>query len=191
MVVNPVQCPECRLSDKTFKVSAIYIEALEEFKHPGARKLLPQIMNDVKKLDAPGVLKTQALRSVVNSFGPPSGGRQIMRPVNPYLVIAAFTLIAIFFLIQIYTTQREMFFPMLILLIVFYLGFTFFRKQIIGKYIQQIQANMDIKRSYESAIGRWLRLYYCARDDGVFDPDENQMIPLQAMEAYLLNEKST
>jgi hypothetical protein len=186
MAENIVECPLCGLSDKTFKVSAIYIEALEGFKKEGTPKILPQIMGDQSQMDAPGILKVQALRSIINTFGPPSGGRQIMRPINPGLVIAGFTLITIFFLVQIYTSQREMFIPILIVALVFYLGYVIFHKQIMGKYQKQIQDNIDIKRTYEAAIGQWMRLYYCAHDDGVFDPDENQLIPLQAMESYLL-----
>lgn len=191
MIQTPVVCPVCALSDKTFKVSSIYIEALEGFKKEGELKIISQIVNDHNQLTTPGILKTRSLRSVVTSFSPPSGGSQTIRPVNPNLIVMAFTLIAIFFLTQIYTTQREMFIPILILVMVFYLGYAFFRKRIYAKYTRQIQANIDIKATYGAAIGKWMRLYYCARDDGVFDPDENQMAPLQAMGAYLLTGKIT
>lgn len=191
MIKTPVVCPICAASDKTFKVSTIYIEALEGFKKGSELKILAQIVDDQNLLSATGILKTQTLRSVVSSFGPPSGGKQIIRPVSPNLVMMAFSLIAIFFLIQIYTTQREMFIPILILVAIVYLGYAIFYKQIYAKYTRQIQSNINIKTSYEAAIGKWMRLYYCARDDGVFDPVENQMVPLQSMETYLLGGKIT
>jgi ABC-type bacteriocin/lantibiotic exporter with double-glycine peptidase domain len=94
----------------------------------------------------------------VSNFSPPSGGKAVMRPVHPNFVIAGFTLIAIFFLIQIYTNQPELFFPILIS------GFRFlywvwnFRKTIYTKYNKQIQENMAIKKTYEAAIGKWMHL---------------------------------
>jgi hypothetical protein len=189
MKVNSVECPKCGLSDRTFKVSEIYIEALEGFKKGEKGRVLPQIVSDQSQFEAPGILKVQAFRSVVNDFSPPSGGSQLTRPVHPNLVILAFSLIAVFFLLQIYTTQPDLFLPMLILVFVFYLGYGFFRKTIYGKYNKQIQDNNSIKNTYEAAIGKWMHLYYCARDNGVFDPQEDQMIPLESMKIYLLDQQ--
>jgi hypothetical protein len=189
MTEKMVECPVCRSSDKTFKVSEIYIEALEGLKKGEKGKTLPQIISDPAQLDAPGILKTQAFRSIVRDFSPPSGGTQIIRPVNPNFVILAFTLIAIFFLLQIYTTQPEMFIPMLILVSLFYVGYGLFRKTIQKKYTKQIQDNINLKHRYEAAIGKWMRLYYCARDNVVFDPQEDRSVPLNSMETYLLKQQ--
>jgi hypothetical protein len=38
---------------------------------------------------------------------------------------------------------------------------------------------------WEMAIVRWYELYYCARDDGVFDPDEGVFVPIEEMMDYL------
>jgi hypothetical protein len=38
---------------------------------------------------------------------------------------------------------------------------------------------------WKMAKTRWDRLYYCARDDGVFDPDEGIFIPAQQIENYI------
>jgi hypothetical protein len=189
MTEDLVECPQCGLSDNSVKVSKIYIEALDSFQSKEAKPLLVRIMSDPHQLQAPGLLKTQAIRSLVRSFGPPSGGRQIIRPVDPKLVMVGFTLIAIFFLVQIYLTQREHFLPILVLVLVFYAGYIIFRTQIHGKYEKQIQQNRDTKTSYEAAIREWMQLYYCIRDEIVFDPRSGRVMPLDAMEAYLFDEK--
>jgi hypothetical protein len=187
MIEKSIECPVCGLADKTFKVSEIYIEALGGIKNGETGRVLPQIVNDQSQLVAPGKIKAQAFRSVVSNFSPPSGGRQVMRQVHPNYIIAGFTLIAIFFLIQIYTTQPELFLPILILVFVFYTGYGIFRKSIYAKYNKQILENIAVRQTYEAAIGKWMHLYYCARDNGVFDPKEDRLIPLQAMDSYLLN----
>jgi hypothetical protein len=64
MIANPVECPLCGFSDKTFKVSEIYIEALEGIKNGEKGSVLPQIVSDQSQLEAPGILKAQAFRSV-------------------------------------------------------------------------------------------------------------------------------
>jgi predicted RNA-binding Zn-ribbon protein involved in translation (DUF1610 family) len=41
------------------------------------------------------------------------------------------------------------------------------------------------KERWERAAGRWQRLYYCARDDGVFIPGETSFIPIDKMQEFL------
>jgi hypothetical protein len=187
MALSTIACPRCGLSDHTYKLSEIYIEALDALKNGKIGPILPQVM-DQSQVDARGILKTQALRSVIKSFGPPSGGPQVTRPVNPNQVMVGFTLIALFFLIQIFISQRDLLLPILILVLAFYSGFVIFRKRITGKYTQQIQENINLKRTYEAAIGQWMHMYYCARDEGVFAPNKNELIPLHSMKAYLLED---
>lgn len=38
---------------------------------------------------------------------------------------------------------------------------------------------------WEMAMSRWQRLYYCARDEGVFDPKEQVFVPAERMIDYL------
>jgi DNA-directed RNA polymerase subunit RPC12/RpoP len=41
------------------------------------------------------------------------------------------------------------------------------------------------KERWERAVGRWQRLYYCFRDDGVFIPGETPFIPIDTMQEFL------
>ena len=50
------------------------------------------------------------------------------------------------------------------------------------KQVAQVQA--EIPR-WEHAMQRWSALYYCARDDGVFIPSENTFVPIAQMMDYL------
>lgn len=38
---------------------------------------------------------------------------------------------------------------------------------------------------WQRAISRWNKLYYCSRDDGVFDPDEREFIPADNLMSYI------
>ena len=42
-----------------------------------------------------------------------------------------------------------------------------------------------IFRRDEHIIARWNKLYYCERDDGVFDPKGNVLVPTNQMANYL------
>jgi len=44
------------------------------------------------------------------------------------------------------------------------------------------------KEKQERATRRWERLYYCARDDGVFIPGETPFIPIDRMQEFLYAE---
>jgi hypothetical protein len=41
------------------------------------------------------------------------------------------------------------------------------------------------KPRWDRAVHRWERLYYCARDDGVFIPGETPFIPIDKMQEFL------
>lgn len=41
------------------------------------------------------------------------------------------------------------------------------------------------KKHWEKAMSGWEKLYYCHRDDGIFDPDEAVLIPVDQMINYL------
>jgi phage FluMu protein Com len=42
---------------------------------------------------------------------------------------------------------------------------------------------------WERAMRRWERLYYCARDDGVFVPGETPLLPIDELQDYLYREE--
>jgi hypothetical protein len=40
----------------------------------------------------------------------------------------------------------------------------------------------------ERAIARWKQLYYCSRDDIAFNPSENTLVPVEALNFYLFSQ---
>ncbi len=53
-----------------------------------------------------------------------------------------------------------------------------------GQQASRLAADERIKRGIE----RWMKLYYCARDDGVFMPGGDKLIPADLMAGYLYQE---
>ncbi len=53
-----------------------------------------------------------------------------------------------------------------------------------GQQASRQAAEERIKRG----IDRWMKLYYCARDDGVFMPGSDELIPADLMIGYLYRE---
>jgi len=54
-----------------------------------------------------------------------------------------------------------------------------------ANYKKQVaQLQVEIPR-WERAMQRWSALYYCARDDGVFIPSENTFVPITQMMDYI------
>ncbi len=186
-----VVCPACGQSDRVFKVSRIYIDALAAFNKSPDDSVLPDLTGQAMEDPGINLLKIQAVRAFVNNFSPPSGGKQQMRQVHPDLVVGIFSLVAIFFLIQIYNTQRAAFPIILVVLIVFYLGYILLHQRILARFNQQSESARAEKRQLEIAIERWMKLYFCARDEVVFDPAQNRMIPLDQMDQYLLETNDT
>lgn len=40
------------------------------------------------------------------------------------------------------------------------------------------------------ARAKWKQLYYCSRDDIVFNPDEHTLMPIQSLQAYIYSQAS-
>jgi hypothetical protein len=83
-----------------------------------------------------------------------------------------------------------MFFPMLILVIVFYWVLLFFASSIIGKYTSRFRkiSILSVCTKPPSENGCACITVHAMMVSLI--PDKNELIPLHAMEAYLFNEKS-
>ncbi len=184
-----VVCPVCGQDDRVFKVSRIYIDALAAFGKSYEDFVMPELTG--KSVEDPGInlLKVQAVRAFVKNFSPPSGNKQNMRQVHPDLIVAIFSLIAIFFMVQIYRTQPSTFALALAILAVFYVGYFMLHKRIVGRFERQKTEERVDQQRLERGVALWMKLYFCARDEGVFDPAQNRLIPLDQMDLYLLQEE--
>ncbi len=186
MSEEKVVCPACGESDRVFKVSRIYIDALAAFNKTPEDSVLPELTGEA--VDDPGInlLKVRVVRAFVQNFSPPSGGKQGMRQIHPDLIMAVFALVAVFFMIQIQENQPSFFLIILAILVAMYLGYFLLRRRIVARFNQQKNKDQAERQRLERAIARWMKLYFCARDEGVFNPEQNRLIPLEEMDFYLV-----
>ncbi len=131
-------------------------------------------------------LDAQGLLTLAKKLTPPSSGKGVpFRPIHPDLVVLVFSLITPLFLYRIATTQGGML-PWILLLLAGFIGFYYVkRKPLIAKFEAQRLAQKSAEERIQKGIKRWMQLYYCARDDIVFNPLEAKSIPADMMNGYL------
>ncbi len=181
-------CPACRRSDQVDKVSAIYLEGLGAGRLPksGAShlpKALPDRMTHVPP---------EQVFLLSRRLTPPSTGRdRTIRPIHPDLAIIGFSLILPVFLFGIWNSQQNIFLPSLVVLAVFYVLYFLTRNKIISRFEKEQAARNAIEQRVRKGIEKWMDLYYCSRDEAIFDPRKNAMIPIDELQRYLLSENDT
>ena len=104
------------------------------------------------------------------------------------MVVFTFSLILPVFVFGIYTSQRNLFFPALIFLAFFYGIYFWRRKSMVARFENQLKASREENRRVERGISRWMKLYYCARDDVVFQPGTGKYVPTDQMPGFLNQE---
>lgn len=185
-MAKPIPCPLCGQTERVEKVSMIYLTGISlSNRSPAARSLMAEITSN-SKLDQ---MPTATLRALGRKLAPPASPRRApMRPIHPDLVVLAFGLIAPVFLYGILTSQASML-PLALAILAVFLGFYLWkRRQMIDRFeLQQATQNAAEER-IKRGIERWIKLYYCAQDDGIFEPGKDQLVPTDQMLNYLLNE---
>lgn len=154
-----ITCPVCGHSDQVEKVSTIYLEGIRD----------------------------KRLYALSRKLAPPSSGKATLtRPIHPDIIVIVFSCIIPFFLAGILRQQKSLFFPILALLICAYGFYLYKRKTIVAKYVHEQAVKREAQTRIERGIASWMRLYYCARDEGVFLPGKGELIPVDQMISYLL-----
>jgi hypothetical protein len=69
--------------------------------------------------------------------------------------------------------------------LVFY-GLYLYQQTLIARFEQQKAASQEEAQRIRRAIGRWMSLYYCAEDEGVFEAGKNNWTPVDQMLELLL-----
>jgi hypothetical protein len=184
---DQVICPVCSQSDQVDKVSTLYIEGIGEKRLPFAKGAAAKEAGTARWRAT--MLSPAELTHLSRKLAPPSSGKaSLTRPVHPDLVVIAFSLILPVFLYNILSQQRAMLLPVLLILAGFY-GLYFFKRQaVVARFERQQAARRAEQRRIERGIQTWMRLYYCARDSGVFLADRRELIPIDQMTWYLLRQ---
>lgn len=181
MTQTPPACPHCGQADKTYKVTLLYLEITTRLQQ-GQAADQPELDNLLKDLDAVDCdLDTQnkLLSRLVRSLEPPKGETHTTRRAHPDSMVIFFSLLALLFVFQIAITRSPQLPFIVILLVGSILAYLLARKTIIGRYDSAVRKEREENERVESAISRWMGLYLCSRDKGIFDPEQNQYAPLE------------
>jgi hypothetical protein len=189
-MVNPSSqtpaCPACGLADRVEKVSTIYMDAIGAGRLPTVRQGGAAGSKSGRLTDLPD----KELRSLIRRLAPPASRRKSMtRLIHPDQMILSFSVMILLFVLIMLRNQPRLLLPVGGILIVFYALYLFRRPALIRRYEGEIRSFNDERRSVEEAVGVWMKLYYCGRDDGVFLPGEEELIPLDNMASFL-NERA-
>jgi hypothetical protein len=185
MSAKNIACPNCGQVDRVEKVSSLFLSGIEAGR---LHKLVEaaetqQSAESMSRLDLPASER----RILSRKLAPPSSGKsQTVRPVHPDLVVLAFSGVLPVFLAGVATSQRELLVPILFFVVVFYGLYLFQRKGLIARFDRQKAARREEEQRIRRAIGRWMNLYYCAEDEGVFEPGRDNWTPVDQMLELLL-----
>jgi len=183
-MTKKVICPACGQSDQVEKVSTLYVTGIGMRRRPQDWKAAPE---DSATGGSRGLIASS--ESLSRKLTPPSSGKKApTRPLHPDLVVTTFSLIVPIFLYGIFATQGVAILPMLALVAILYGLYFWKRKSIIAKFERQQKEQQEKDARVQRSISRWMKLYYCGRDDGVFEPGKGELVPVDFMLGYLLGE---
>jgi len=183
-------CPQCNTSKEVYRVSEIYLSGLESIKSskPPQDNAFDLVFGHPSQKFGRQFVDQTTKRTLVSKFAPPSSSKQrIFRSLSPDFIMFATFLLSIFMLYQIFTQQREVFVPALLIILAVSTAYLFTRKRIVARFIEKQKNEARETEQVKEAIERWMNLYYCAADFIVFDNEHRISIPLQQMNNYLMS----
>jgi hypothetical protein len=187
-MMNPkgIVCPKCGQDDRVEKVSTLYLSGIEAGRLSWLAKSGGAVQAPVRPLLAE--IPIRELRLLSRMLAPPSSGKsQTVRPVHPDLVVLAFSGVLPVFLAGIAADQRGLLIPILAVILLFYGLYGFRRKSLIARFEREKEARQEEARRIQRAIGRWMNLYYCTDDEGVFEYGKDNWTPVDRMVELLLS----
>jgi hypothetical protein len=182
------KCPVCNHSDLVFKARQLYLECLDKLRNwdsaatPELERFLMESGNDGKSKAETRTI----VRDLIKQLEPPSGKPQTLRTISPDLVMVVFGVVSIFFLYQIYLTQPSVFWYMVAIFVVLYASFFIFHKPIIARYNLQKSMDTGSVEVIQKAIGKWMKVSYCLRDNVVFGFNKEETAPLGELTRKLI-----
>ena len=183
MVKKAETCPVCGESDKTLKVSQIYLESIskDDLIQGLGKKNLRMIFSNEENEPYKGKITP----GLIKAFTPPSGKSVMIRQVNPDQVMVLLVLISFFFLYNIYLQQPKALGLSGGLFAVLIGGYVVFRKAIKARYQRMLDEEKFANEKVKNSINYWMELYFCARDNIVYHPGRNISFNLSEMKEYL------
>ncbi len=179
-MAKQIVCPACGQADQVEKVSTLYLLGIGLKPPLSTGEAAPAV-------DTTGI--SFASRDLSRKLAPPATSKQApTRPLHPDMVVLTFSLIMPVLLYGVYTSQTVLLLPLLVVLAIAYGLYFWKRISILAKY-ERLQAERQAKEErIQRGVGRWMKLYYCARDDGIFEPGSDELIPVDFLPGYLVSE---
>ncbi len=186
MTTSPT-CPHCGQADKVYKVSLLYLESTARLNQRQAENQpeLDGLLTDLLPANSNATTQAHLLSRFLRSFTPPSGEKRITRRIHPDTMVICFALFSLLVIYRIATTQPSQLPAILVLVCVSLMAYILARKSVLRRYQDRVRQEQEENARIESAIARWMRLYFCSRDQGVFDPQQNEFVPLEQMSDLL------
>ncbi len=184
--MRKIVCPVCGKADQVEKVSTLYLAGIGIRAQP--RSAPPQNgAND--SLPGKPYTANSGRFALSQKLAPPaSGNRAPIRPIHPDIIVIAFSAILPIFLLGIFNSQAGMLLPVTGLLAGFYALYFWQRKKLIARFLNDQSVRRSTDERIKRGVDRWMKLYYCARDDGVFEPGSGQLTPVDQMMGTLYRE---
>lgn len=181
-------CPLCSSDANCYKVSEIYIQSLVRLKNGDLAEapIIDSLQKEIPEERRDKLKGSRYYRELMESFAPPQGENQATRAVNPDWVMIALAVISIYILYQILLTQYTFFWYMVALAVIGFGAYFIFRKQIFAKYTAQRSVETGTKDIVEKAVGFWMKMYYCSKDNIIFGAKKDDSVSIEEMRPYLL-----
>ena len=186
-MTGKVNCPACGQSDQVEKVSNIYVLGIEQRRRLSKSQTQPEIGETSQNPPALSRNKSFPWRELSRRLAPPASGKQVTRPIHPDLVVLTFSLTVPIFIYGIISSQPVMLLPMLLLLVLSYGLYFWKRAATVAKFERQRLAQQASADRIKRGIEIWMKLYYCAREDIVFELGKDRYAPADQMNGYLFD----
>jgi hypothetical protein len=187
MLTEPIPtCPDCNSTDKTFKVSLLYMEGSAWLNNQNLDQTgqLSQVMKEYLPEPVNRGAQEQFVTRLIALLSPPSGEKQVIRQIHPDGMVAFFLVISVVILYKAFFSQPESLPLIVILLAAGFTAYIIFRKSLVSRYnMRKLQGQQEVIK-IEKAVSRWMRTYYCARDQSVFDPITGHHASLEQMKDF-------
>jgi hypothetical protein len=181
--ISPPICPACGQSTQVEKVSTLYMDAIGAGRLPAVGRSEESGASAGRRLTG---VPDREQRNLVRRLAPPSSGRRsLTRLVHPDQMVLSFSVMILVFVGLMLRSEPQLIWPVGGILILCYLLYLWRRPRIIERYEREVLSLRDNYLRTEAAVGVWMRLYYCGRDDGVFIPGEAELVPLDEMGDFL------
>lgn len=179
-------CPCCSLSNKSYKLSRVYLEAAARVNRRNitSQHCLDAFLSDLLPASSPAE-KQAFTERLVAMFAPPAGKIRMARSIHPDWMIVFLSAIGLVMAYQVSSHQPELFPVVGTLLGFVLLVYILARPPVLRRFVYQQNLESEEKTRVERAVMRWMGLYICACEPCIFEPATQRSVPLDQLRRLL------